>query len=71
MATDRIHLRQSFLAGIASQASLSAATPWPGSLHRLTVKAKIAYNDFFALWKGADPDLPLLNEAGAEYARLQ
>jgi len=34
-------------------------------------KARIAYQDFFAAWKGADPDLPLLHEAKAEYAKLQ
>ena len=35
-----------------------------------TAKAKSAYQDFFALWKDADPDVPLLKEAKAEYARL-
>jgi len=34
-------------------------------------KARVAYQDFFAAWKGADPDLPLLHEAKAEYAKLQ
>ena len=34
-------------------------------------KARIAYQDFFAAWKSADADLPLLHEAKAEYARLQ
>jgi serine/threonine protein kinase/tetratricopeptide (TPR) repeat protein len=34
-------------------------------------KARTAYQDFFALWKDADPDLPLLEEAKAEYAKLQ
>jgi predicted Zn-dependent protease len=36
-----------------------------------TAKAKAAYQDFFALWKDADPDIPILNEAKAEYAKLQ
>jgi hypothetical protein len=27
--------------------------------------------DFFALWKDADPDIPILKEAKAEYAKLQ
>jgi len=36
-----------------------------------TGKAKTAYQDFFALWKGADPDIPILKEAKAEYAKLQ
>jgi len=33
-------------------------------------KAKSAYQDFFALWKNADPDVPILNEAKTEYAKL-
>jgi tetratricopeptide (TPR) repeat protein len=34
------------------------------------VKAKSAYNDLLTLWKTADPDLAVLKEARAEYARL-
>jgi len=34
-------------------------------------KARIAYQNFFAAWKDADPDLPLLHEAKAEYTKLQ
>jgi eukaryotic-like serine/threonine-protein kinase len=33
--------------------------------------ARAAYQDFFALWKDADPDIPILKEAKAEYAKLQ
>jgi serine/threonine protein kinase/tetratricopeptide (TPR) repeat protein len=33
-------------------------------------QARTAYQDFFALWKDADPDIPLLEEAKAEYAKL-
>jgi serine/threonine protein kinase/tetratricopeptide (TPR) repeat protein len=36
-----------------------------------TAKAKAAYQDFFALWKDADPDIPILKQAKAEYAKLQ
>jgi hypothetical protein len=36
-----------------------------------TAKARAAYQDFLALWKDADPDIPILKEAKAEYARLQ
>jgi Tfp pilus assembly protein PilF len=36
-----------------------------------TVKAKSAYRDFLALWKDADPDIPILKQAKAEYAKLQ
>ncbi|HUO15172.1 MAG TPA: protein kinase [Verrucomicrobiae bacterium] len=35
-----------------------------------TAKAKAAYQDFFALWKDADPDVPILKTAKAEYSRL-
>jgi serine/threonine protein kinase/tetratricopeptide (TPR) repeat protein len=55
--------------------------PW-GALARLelarayamqgdTAKARAAYKDFLTLWKDADPDIPILKEAKAEYARLQ
>jgi len=33
--------------------------------------ARTAYQDFFALWKDADADVPILKEAKAEYAKLQ
>jgi DNA-binding winged helix-turn-helix (wHTH) protein/tetratricopeptide (TPR) repeat protein len=36
-----------------------------------TAKARAAYQDFFALWKDADPDIPILKQAKAEYAKLQ
>ena len=55
--------------------------PW-GALARLglarayamegnTAKARAAYQDFLTLWKDADPDIPILKEAKAEYARLK
>lgn len=55
-------------------------SPW-GPLARLglarayamqgdTTKARTAYQDFLALWKDADPDIPILKQAKAEYARL-
>jgi serine/threonine protein kinase/tetratricopeptide (TPR) repeat protein len=36
-----------------------------------TAKARAAYQDFFALWKDADPDIPILKEAKSEYPKLQ
>jgi len=36
-----------------------------------TSKARKAYQDFFALWKDADPDIPILQQAKAEYVRLK
>jgi eukaryotic-like serine/threonine-protein kinase len=35
-----------------------------------TAKAKAAYQDFLSLWKDADPDIPILKKAKAEYAKL-
>ena len=35
------------------------------------IKAKAAYQDFLTLWKDADPDVPILRQAKAEYAQLQ
>ena len=35
------------------------------------VRALAAYKDFLTLWKDADPDIPILKEARAEYAKLQ
>jgi serine/threonine protein kinase/Tfp pilus assembly protein PilF len=36
-----------------------------------SAKAKAAYQDFLTLWKDADPDIPILKQAKAEYAKLQ
>jgi serine/threonine protein kinase/Tfp pilus assembly protein PilF len=36
-----------------------------------TAKSKASYQDFLALWKDADPDIPILKQAKAEYAKLQ
>ena len=35
------------------------------------VRALAAYKDFLTLWKDADPGIPILKEAKAEYAKLQ
>jgi len=55
--------------------------PW-GALARLglarayalqgdTAKARAAYQDFLTLWRDADPDIPILKEAKAEYAKMK
>jgi serine/threonine protein kinase/Flp pilus assembly protein TadD len=41
------------------------------ALKRDTMKARAAYQDFLSLWKNADPDIPILKQAKAEYAKLQ
>ena len=33
-------------------------------------RSRAQYADFFALWKGADPDVPILRQAKAEYTKL-
>ncbi|PYR72815.1 MAG: hypothetical protein DMF86_22385 [Acidobacteria bacterium] len=34
------------------------------------VKARTSYDTFFTMWKKADPDVPVLKQAKAEYAKL-
>lgn len=41
------------------------------SSQRDTAKARAAYQEFLALWKDADPDLPTLQQAKAEYTKLR
>jgi eukaryotic-like serine/threonine-protein kinase len=41
------------------------------ALQGSTAKAKAAYQDFFAIWKDADPDVPILKTAKEEYAKLK
>jgi hypothetical protein len=41
------------------------------ALQEDSAKSRRAYQDFLALWKEADPEVPILKEAKAEYARLQ
>jgi hypothetical protein len=36
-----------------------------------TTKARAAYQDFLTIWKDADPDVPILQQAKVEYAKLQ
>jgi eukaryotic-like serine/threonine-protein kinase len=50
-----------------SQLNLARAYALQGD----AVKARAAYQDFLALWKDADPDVPILLQAKAEYAKLQ
>ena len=48
--------------------------PGSGRAHALegeTAQSRRAYESFFSLWKEADPDIPILQEAKAEYVKLQ
>jgi tetratricopeptide (TPR) repeat protein len=56
-----------FLLGSLSRLGLARAYAVSGD----TAKAKAAYKDFLTLWSDADPDVPILKEAKAEYAKLK
>ena len=43
----------------------------PADRDAARVRALAAYKDFLTLWKDADPDIPILKQAKAEYAKLQ
>jgi serine/threonine protein kinase/Flp pilus assembly protein TadD len=64
---DHAGIVQNFLLGSLAHLQLGRAYALSGA----TAKAKSAYQDFLALWKDADPDVPILKEAKAEYAKLQ
>ncbi len=53
--------------GAAARVQLARAYALMGD----PAKAKPAYQDFFILWKDADPDIPILQQANAEYGKLQ
>jgi hypothetical protein len=43
----------------------------PADADAARTRALAAYKAFLTLWKDADPDLPILKQAKAEYAKLQ
>jgi eukaryotic-like serine/threonine-protein kinase len=55
--------------GVARANALQARTSQGADADAARVRALAAYKDFLALWKDADPDIPILKEAKAEYAR--
>jgi serine/threonine protein kinase/tetratricopeptide (TPR) repeat protein len=64
---DHAGIVQNFLLGSLAHLGLARSYALSGD----TAKSRIAYQDFFAVWKDADPDIPILKEAKAEYAKLQ
>jgi hypothetical protein len=54
---------------IAALAHLGLARAY--ALSGDTTKARVRYREFLTLWKDADPDIPVLKQAKAEYAKLQ
>ena len=57
--------------GIARANALQARTAQGADADAARVRALTAYKDFLTLWKGADPDIPILRQAKTEYAKLQ
>jgi predicted Zn-dependent protease len=56
-----------FITGALAHLGLARAYASQGD----TAKARAAYNDFFTLWKDADPDIPVLIAAKSEYVKLK
>jgi hypothetical protein len=56
--------------GVARANTLQARTTKGVDADAARVRALAAYKDFLTLWKDADPDIPILKEAKAEYAKL-
>jgi eukaryotic-like serine/threonine-protein kinase len=57
--------------GVARANVLQAKTSQGADADAARVRALAAYKDFLTLWKDADPDIPVLKQAKAEYAKLQ
>jgi tetratricopeptide (TPR) repeat protein len=57
--------------GVARANALQSRTSQGADSDAARVRALAAYKDFFTLWKDADPDIPILKQAKAEYAKLQ
>ena len=55
------------ITGVLAKLGLARAYALEGD----SAKARVAYQDFFSLWKDADPNIPILIAAKAEYAKLQ
>jgi tetratricopeptide (TPR) repeat protein len=57
--------------GVARANALQSRTSQGADADAARVRALAAYRDFLTLWKDADPDIPILKQAKAEYAKLQ
>jgi tetratricopeptide (TPR) repeat protein len=57
--------------GLARANAMEARASQGGDANAARVQALTAYKDFLKLWKDADPDIPILKQAKAEYAKLQ
>jgi eukaryotic-like serine/threonine-protein kinase len=57
--------------GVARANAVQSRTSQGADADAARVRALAAYKDFLTLWKDADPDIPILKQAKAEYAKLQ
>ena len=57
--------------GVARANARQSRTSQGADANAARVRALAAYQDFLVLWKDADPGIPVLKEAKAEYAKLQ
>jgi len=57
--------------GVARANALQARTSQGADADAARTRALAAYKDFLTLWKDADPDIPILKQAKAEYAKMQ
>jgi tetratricopeptide (TPR) repeat protein len=57
--------------GVARANALQSRTSQGADADAARVRALAAYKDFLTLWRDADPDIPILKQAEAEYAKLQ
>ena len=57
--------------GVARANALQSRTSQGADADAARVQALAAYKDFLTLWKDADPDIPILQQAKAEYAKLR
>jgi tRNA A-37 threonylcarbamoyl transferase component Bud32/Flp pilus assembly protein TadD len=57
--------------GLARAYALESRSAQGTGAEAARAKARAAYQDFLTLWKDADPDIPILKQAKAEYAKLQ
>jgi eukaryotic-like serine/threonine-protein kinase len=57
--------------GVARANALQSRASQGADADAARTRALAAYKDFLSLWKDADPDIPILKQAKAEYAKLQ
>ena len=57
--------------GVARANALQSRTSQGADADLARTRALAGYKDLLTLWKDADPDIPILKEAKAEYATLQ